>query len=239
MSSFIKKKELKEYLKYASGEILLTVVGIIIGLQVHVWTEKKENEKNINQIIGNLGDEFVLNNDDFEVCKNELQASLSNAKNLIQLIGKEESYLKTLNIDSLMAVSFAYKRFTPSEDVISVLLETGNLKLITDDKMRNLLYAWSGNKPAIQHKFSDLEKNTDKLFSYLTHHYSLKDYDYYTGERLLGKSNLKINKYLIFQDIVFENHVDNQIYYMHSYLEELKKTHQIMQDIIQYSRNKK
>ncbi len=237
MSSFIKKKELREYLKYASGEIVLTVIGIIIGLQVHVWTEKRANEKKIDEIIGNLGDEFVLNNDNFEACKKELETSLSNAKNLIELVGQKESYLKTLNIDSLMAVSFAFRRFTPSEDVISVLLETGNLKLITDDQMRNLLYAWSGNKPEVQHKFSDLEANTGKLFSYLSHHYPLKDYDYYTSERLLGKSNLSINKYLIFQDIVFENHVDNQIYYMHSYLEELKKTHQIMNDIIKYSRS--
>jgi len=192
----------------------------------------------IQNIIGNLGDEFVLNNKNFETCKKELEVSLFNAKNLIELVGKKEAYLKTKNIDSLMAVSFAYQRFTPSEDVISVLLETGNLKLIKDDKIRNLLYAWSGNRIEIHHKFQDLQNNTNKLFSYLTLHYPLKDYDYYTSERLLGKSNLSVNKYLIFQDIAFENHVDNQIYYMHSYLEELNKTDKIIQDIIEYSRNK-
>lgn len=238
MSNLIKKEELRKYFKHALGEVILTVLGIIIGLQVHIWTERQVDEREIERIMDNLSDEFVLNEDSYQSCRKELQTSLNNAKNLIELVGKKEADLKTLNIDSLMAVSFAYRRFAPSEDVISVLLETGNLKLITDDKMRNLLYAWSSNKPQIQHKFSDLENNTRKLFSYLTDHYPLKDYDYYTGERLLGKSNLSINKCLIFQDIRFENHVDNQIYYMHSYLEALKKTHQIMKDIVDYCESK-
>lgn len=238
MSKIVKKGEFTEYLKYALGEIVLTILGIILALQVHTWNERRINNKEIQTIIGNLGDEFTLNNKNYEICKNQLENSLSNAKNLIELVGKKEAYLKTLNIDSLMAVSFAFQRFTPSEDVISVLLETGNLKLIKDDRMRNLLYAWSSNRTDIQHKFQDLQNNTNKLFSYLTLYYPLKDYDYYTSERLLGKSNLSVDKYVIFQDIVFENHVDNQIFYMHSYLEELKKTDRIIKDIIEYSGSK-
>jgi hypothetical protein len=236
MSSFIQKDEFKKYLKHATGEILVTVIGIIIGLQVHVWTEKKVDEREVERIMKNLEDEFVLNEDNFQACRKELLNSLGNAKELIDLIGTKESQLKTLNIDSLMAVSFAYKKFAPSEDVISVLLETGNLKLITDDKMRNLLYTWSGNKAEIHNRFEDLESNTHKLFSYLTLHYPLKDLDYYTSERLLGKSKLSINKYLIFQDIVFENHLDNEIFYMQSYLDGLDKTHQIMKEIVDYAK---
>lgn len=236
MSNFLKKEELSKFFKHAIGEIILTVVGIIIGLQVHVWTEKKVNEKAVYAIMSNLSDEFMLNEKNFQVCQKKLETSLANAKNLIELVGKDEAYLKTLNIDSLMAVSFEFQRFTPSEDVISVLLETGNLKLITDDKMRNLLYEWSSSKPEVERSFINLENSTGKLFSYLTSHYPLKDYDYYTSERLLGRSNLSINKYLIFQDIVFENHIDNQIYYMHSYLKELEKTQKIMKDIVDYAR---
>lgn len=236
MSNFFQKEEFKKYLKHASGEILLTVIGIIIGLQVHVWTEKKVDEREVQRIMSNLGDEFVLNEENLQACQNELLKSLDNTKELIGLIGTKESQLKTLNIDSLMAVSFAYKKFAPSEDVISVLLETGNLKLITDDKMRNLLYTWSGNKQEMRNRFEDLESNTHKLFSYLTLHYPLKDLDYYTSERLLGKSKLTINKYLIFQDIEFENHLDNQIYYMHSYLEGLDQTDQIMKEIVDYAK---
>lgn len=234
----IEEGALFNYFKYAFGEIILTILGIILALQVHTWNERRIDRAEIQTILNNLGDEFTQNEENFQACRNELVTSLSNAKNLIEMIGKKESYLKTLNIDSLMAVSFAYKRFAPSEDVISVLLETGNLKLITNDKVRNLLYAWSANKSTITNSFSDLESNTHKLFDYLTKHYSLKDLDYYTSERLLGKSNLTIDKYAIFQDIVFENHLDNQIYYMHSYLAELDHTHKIIADIIKHSKEK-
>lgn len=37
--SLIEKKKVRTYLLYASGEILLVVIGILIALQVNNWNE--------------------------------------------------------------------------------------------------------------------------------------------------------------------------------------------------------
>ena len=236
MSKLVKKSEIREYIKYASGEILLTVIGIIIGLQVHVWTEKRTEKNEVETIVGNLYDEFIQNKENLEETVKRVQFSMDNAKNVISLVGKPKAELLTYNLDSLLAVSFAYKKFNPSQDVINVLIESGRLKLIENDAMRDALYNWASNDITLNDRFTDLNTHTNTVFAYLAQNYSLKDLDYYTSERLLGKSHLKIDKTAIFEDIVFENHLDNEIYYLHSYLEVLKITSGIIDEIVENSK---
>ncbi|GAA4280348.1 DUF6090 family protein [Gaetbulibacter aestuarii] len=42
------------YLKYAIGEIILVVIGILIALQINNWNEKKQNESKINTILEDI-----------------------------------------------------------------------------------------------------------------------------------------------------------------------------------------
>ena len=41
----LKKNKVGRYLLYASGEILLVVIGILIALQINNWNQKRQNEK--------------------------------------------------------------------------------------------------------------------------------------------------------------------------------------------------
>lgn len=50
------------YLKYAIGEILLVVIGILIALQVNNWNEGR---KGINQISGLHGFIYILTMNSF------------------------------------------------------------------------------------------------------------------------------------------------------------------------------
>lgn len=228
---------IKKYLKYAFGEIILTMISILLAVQVNNWNEKRIEKNEIQTIIGNLGDEFTQNKENIKLKIKELNTSFNNAKNLIELIGKKEFELKQYNIDSLLAVSFKYQKFNPSEDVISALLQSGSLKLLKENSIKNLLFQWSSNSTYLQQHFGDLHGSTSEVLSYLTKNYSLKNFDLYSNEKLTGKSNLKTNKYVIFQDIVFENLLENQIYYSYGYLKSLKKTEEIIDNIILFADN--
>ena len=60
--SLIQENKMGKYFKYAIGEILLVVIGILIALQINNWTEQntihKTQEKHLraikNEIINNL-----------------------------------------------------------------------------------------------------------------------------------------------------------------------------------------
>jgi hypothetical protein len=43
-----------KYTKYAIGEIVLVVIGILIALQINNWNEKRVIKENINLYLGNL-----------------------------------------------------------------------------------------------------------------------------------------------------------------------------------------
>ena len=49
------------YLKYAIGEILLVVVGILIALQVNNWNQERKDRKEGELIKQNIHDEFIKN----------------------------------------------------------------------------------------------------------------------------------------------------------------------------------
>ena len=40
-----------KYLKYAVGEIVLVVVGILIALQINTWNETKKSNIKFNQLL--------------------------------------------------------------------------------------------------------------------------------------------------------------------------------------------
>lgn len=43
-----------KYLKYAIGEIVLVVIGILIALSINNWSEERMSNKQIHLLLGNL-----------------------------------------------------------------------------------------------------------------------------------------------------------------------------------------
>ena len=50
-----------KYLKYAIGEIVLVVIGILIALQINNWNENRKTRVKENVIVKSLYDEFMFN----------------------------------------------------------------------------------------------------------------------------------------------------------------------------------
>lgn len=227
----------KEYIKYALGEIALTIVGIILALQVHVWNENRIEKKELETISTNLAAEFKLNKQNLENTLSVLNNSIDSSNRIIELIGQDRSEINKHNIDSILSVAFRYDRFSPSQDVISVLISSNKLKLIKNDIMRKALYDWASAKENFSDRFDDLDNNTSKFFDYLTNHYPIKNLDYYSGKTNQSRSNLKTDKLKVFQDLVFENQLDNHIYHLQSYANSLKKTGKVISVLIEESYN--
>ena len=49
-----------KYFKYALGEILLVVIGILIALQINTWKEEHQLKKEEEKILKNLAVDFEL-----------------------------------------------------------------------------------------------------------------------------------------------------------------------------------
>ena len=50
-----------KYLRYAIGEIVLVMVGILLALQVSNWNEKRKQDANFDKLIDALENEIIEN----------------------------------------------------------------------------------------------------------------------------------------------------------------------------------
>ena len=55
-----------KYLKYAIGEDVLVVIGILIALQINNWNEKRKDSNTEQVILKRLQKEYILNKEQFE-----------------------------------------------------------------------------------------------------------------------------------------------------------------------------
>lgn len=69
-----------KYLKYAIGEIVLVVIGILIALQINNWNEKRKNENKILSILKEV--------------QNDLQEDILKSKELFAYYKSRDSIIQ-------------------------------------------------------------------------------------------------------------------------------------------------
>ena len=90
-----------KYLKYAFGEIVLVVIGILIALQINNWNEKRKESNKEDQLV----DVLIT---DLQSKKAEFISDLAYGKSIIRKSDvsinywKENSQIDTLNLKSLL-----------------------------------------------------------------------------------------------------------------------------------------
>ena len=94
--NLIMENKTSKYLKYAIGEIVLVVIGILIALQINNWNQDRLASIEEQNIYKNLNTEFktnkILIQDDIDQNIN----SMTTGKILMDLMGSDENNLKTI-----------------------------------------------------------------------------------------------------------------------------------------------
>ncbi|AUC15509.1 hypothetical protein BTO06_10310 [Tenacibaculum sp. SZ-18] len=78
-----------KYLKYAVGEIILVVIGILIALQVNNWNQNEQLKKDELRILKSMQKSIKINIDEFDqTLNNQIQrnGSLQEVKNMYILL---------------------------------------------------------------------------------------------------------------------------------------------------------
>jgi hypothetical protein len=202
-----------KYFKYAIGEIILVVIGILIALQINNWNENRKESLEENSIIQNLYDEFSENKKLYDLKIIDTKNAKQTGYTIMNLMGKPEVLLKKQNVDSLLFTLLEPGEYRPSENTINDLIQSGRLRLLKNNALKLLLYNWQSQIKDSKVAFERAELKIDnELVPYLSKHYALKDLDKYGALKWKENTNLKIDKYAIFNDIEFENITDDYLY---------------------------
>jgi len=123
-----------KYFKYAIGEIVLVVIGILIALSINNWNEGRRSKKMATEVYTNLL--TSLEQDSIEVARtiNLLSKSLDTQKKLI--LSTSEHYVKDLSqtdLNKMIEEIFS--------GVMSFFPKTGVYDLITSNNSMDLLHS--------------------------------------------------------------------------------------------------
>ena len=126
----MEKNKTGKYLKYAIGEIILVVIGILIALSINNWNETRKLELIKQELILNLIDDFQEN---IELLKPVITTSDSLSFKMNAFF--ENAYLtnRKVSMDSLKVLSrgfFDGILFTPSMASYEEAKANGNLSLL-------------------------------------------------------------------------------------------------------------
>ena len=127
----LRDNKIGDYLKYAVGEIVLVVIGILIALSINNWNESRKNDLEQALLVKNIIEDLRL---DF-IHINKSSEQVSNQMNLIDdLISKIFDEKKKINYDSIGLIRFS-SDFRP----ISQRNHSESVSTLEDDFIRELI----------------------------------------------------------------------------------------------------
>ena len=153
---FIANGKTFNYFKYAIGEIVLVVIGILIALQINNNNEEKQRVKKEYEIMTNLAEDFNNNLDNLQrfidtiypKWKNRLQRNIGH-------IGVKDHQL-TVEMKGDIRWTGYYKTKIIDGSLNSIL-SSEKLELFRDTKLKNMLTAY----PSEINEFKNLESNIE------------------------------------------------------------------------------
>jgi len=133
-----------KYLKYAAGEIILVVIGILIALQINNWNQNNSNKKLERQYYSSMKsqlseDLYKLNGEIYY--NQDLLNKFTYAKEL--LIQKDKSKLDTLAKITLSMVYYA--DFRRKSNVYQTLVNSGEIKHLNNHNILEHLQSLEEN----------------------------------------------------------------------------------------------
>ncbi|MGZ0016358.1 DUF6090 family protein [Yeosuana sp. AK3] len=153
----IRKKLLEQgktsnYLKYAIGEIVLVVVGILIALQINNWNEDRKGKLQMLVNISSIKEDIQTEISDFQRIKSVLQNQIESGGHIIPIMESETRFIK----DSLQFI-LAFQSLTTTTNIIertntwNFLNATGIVSEFPDSKLQKMLQEYYSHYNRVSH----------------------------------------------------------------------------------------
>ena len=210
-----------KYFKYAIGEIVLVVIGILIAIQLNDWRNDSINAKQKQQVLLTL-------KTDFEVSLTRLDTVYYHQEQSLWKFRKSRDLIDSINYvtdntvlkENLRHGGYGYS-YNPINGALRSAISSGDIHLIKNERLIELLFSW-------EDLVIDSYEEVELLRSYGTDPY-VRLVHHYIQARELGKkspnkngSKHPSNFVGLFNNPLFENYNQQMIYYAYNYMKELK-----------------
>ena len=166
---------INQYLKYALGEIILVVLGILIALQINNWNQNRIKDATEQTYLLGLKEEFQISKSKLEELININKENYTGAQKILGLTGSNKE-----SIDETLFSNLLYKTlsndiaFNSNNSLLSEMINSGNLKNLTNTELRKELTNWISTLEDISRQEEELSTQRIKVLDmFRTDQYSL------------------------------------------------------------------
>lgn len=141
-----------KYFKYAIGEIILVVIGILIALQINNWNEESKDHKKEQAFLKEINLDFKSNKNQLDSIISFNKVSLHAGERLLEILKLFDLKNPIVNKSNVhVADSIRYynrlvwrnKSFNPKNGSVKALLNSSSFDLIKNDTLRRNLISWN------------------------------------------------------------------------------------------------
>lgn len=222
------------YLKYAIGEILLVVIGILIALSINNWNDRRKTKNDETSALLNLREDFEFNLSSIENLIKTTNSEIEVGLKVLENTGNKFKTSSNIHLDSMLIPIANHQLYFSQNGFLTDLINSGKIGIIENDSLRVSLSSWG----------QTIEELYRKEQSALQHQISLIDYVKKNGSWLnvdnlypqygitYPKSGFEIDNNTLLQYIEFENLVDEVINRKGGLREKQKKVQELNRIIL-------
>ncbi|QBA63974.1 DUF6090 family protein [Muriicola soli] len=207
------------YLKYAIGEIILVVIGILIALQINNWNEQRNESKEERLILLNLKEDFVYNQRILDslvgrhIEIKELQISILN------YTGKKPKPVTENEFNIILETLYHMGEFYPKKGALNDLINSGRLKIIKNQRLRNSLSSWPPVVERIKKREENIRQGMNGIQILIEENGSWLNVDNVSNSLTITsnafpESGFDVDNRDLLNDLKFENKVESEIVQM-------------------------
>ncbi|MGS2727129.1 DUF6090 family protein [Psychroserpens sp. BH13MA-6] len=210
-----------KYLKYAIGEIVLVMIGILLALQVSNWNQDRKDRISERKLLDNIHRDFIQNKIGFDSVKSINYRSLAALDSMIGLFPLKKDSLKNATFWKYYA-KIQDHTYNPYSSSVDLVVNSNSLQLVQDEELQQLLVSWKD-------VLMDYQEEENFYYKMMNDHFwpywrEVLDYSGFDNEiTLTGSSTIKFQNYMIdkrnylraivtaIDEEPIENHIDKII----------------------------
>lgn len=132
----IRENRFSRYLLYATGEIILVVIGILIALQINNANEAKKTRAKELHYLENIKTDLLLNNETIDNFIKKRKTQIESANIVLDYYeGKPLTDLADFSRNCLNV--YIWHKFYQNNNTFLELTNSGNLALLSNDSIKN------------------------------------------------------------------------------------------------------
>lgn len=152
----------RRYLAYATGEILLVVIGILIALQIDSWNDDRLDRVQEREYLASMLDDLAVDARRIDEAVAGNSILLAGLDDLLGLLNEPVERLhgdlrlqRSLYLHALVR-TYWYLRADFSELTMAQLKSSGGLMLITDRSVRDAMLAYQQGLEVCKYQYSEM-----------------------------------------------------------------------------------